>query len=196
MTSSFIVKRWRQGLFLKYLGMPVRRPEYDTSESCWASEFPRIISYTYPAHRNSLRVQTPGTHLAFVGIILTFDYWTMWSKRWASPADWFMLQTARLLLPNDLLRHVYLSWHDSPNQMWATGIMKNLLFATSVVLAWLPQLYVINMHYEDTGEWSFSPRLFSWHGCPNHMWSTCIMRSGEWSSSQRLLSWHVWPNQT
>jgi hypothetical protein len=33
--------------------MPVRRPEYDTSESYWASADPRILSYTYLAHRNT-----------------------------------------------------------------------------------------------------------------------------------------------
>jgi hypothetical protein len=37
-----------------------------------------------------------------------------------------------------------------PNQMWATGIMKQLLFATSVVLAWLPQSDVSNRHHEAT----------------------------------------------
>jgi hypothetical protein len=32
--------------------MPVRRPEYDTSESYWASAGPRILSYPRPAHCN------------------------------------------------------------------------------------------------------------------------------------------------
>jgi hypothetical protein len=42
------------------------------------------------------------------------------------------------------------SRHGCPNQMWATGIMKQLLCATSDVLAWLPQSDVSNMHHEAT----------------------------------------------
>ena len=42
------------------------------------------------------------------------------------------------------------SRHGCPNQMWATGIMKQLLFATSVALAWLPQSDVSNRHHEAT----------------------------------------------
>jgi hypothetical protein len=68
--------------------------------------------------------------------------------------------------------HVCCSWTGCPNQMWATGIMKQLLFAKSVVLAWLPQSDVSNRYNEDTGEWSSSPRLLSWHGCPNQTWAT------------------------
>jgi hypothetical protein len=32
--------------------MPVRRPEYDTFDTYWASAGPRILSYTWLAHRN------------------------------------------------------------------------------------------------------------------------------------------------
>jgi hypothetical protein len=58
------------------------------------------------------------------------------------------------------------------NQMWATGIMKQLLYATSVVLAWLLQSDGSNRYHEDTGEWSSPPRLLSRHGCPNQTWAT------------------------
>jgi hypothetical protein len=34
--------------------MPVRRPEYDTSDTYWASAGPRILSYTWLAHRNTV----------------------------------------------------------------------------------------------------------------------------------------------
>jgi hypothetical protein len=40
----------------------VRRPEYDTSETYWASVGPRILSYPWPAHRNKydlLGLQAP-----------------------------------------------------------------------------------------------------------------------------------------
>jgi hypothetical protein len=33
--------------------MPVRRPEYATSETCWVSAGPRILSYTWLVHRNT-----------------------------------------------------------------------------------------------------------------------------------------------
>jgi Plant transposon protein len=33
--------------------MPVRRPDYDTSDTYWASAGPRILSYTRLAHRNN-----------------------------------------------------------------------------------------------------------------------------------------------
>jgi hypothetical protein len=33
--------------------MPVRRPEYDSSESYWASAGPRIQSCSWPAHLNT-----------------------------------------------------------------------------------------------------------------------------------------------
>jgi hypothetical protein len=33
--------------------MLVRRPEYDTSDTYWAAAGPRILSYTWQAHRNS-----------------------------------------------------------------------------------------------------------------------------------------------
>jgi hypothetical protein len=65
-----------------------------------------------------------------------------------------------------------LSWHGCPNQIWATGIMKELLFATSGVLAWLLQSDVSNRCHEDTGEWSSSPRLLSRHGFPYQTWDT------------------------
>jgi hypothetical protein len=41
-------------------------------------------------------------------------------------------------------------WHGCPNQMWATGIMKQLLYATSDVFAWFPQSDVSNRHHEAT----------------------------------------------
>jgi hypothetical protein len=42
------------------------------------------------------------------------------------PTDWVILQTFRLLLPNDPPRHVWCLDMVAPNQMWATGIMKQL----------------------------------------------------------------------
>jgi hypothetical protein len=47
-------------------------------------------------------------------------------QRAEPPTDWFIIQTARLLLP------------------------MTLLFAKSVVLAWLPQSHVSNRHHEAT----------------------------------------------
>jgi hypothetical protein len=100
----------------------------------------------------------------------------MWSMRWAS--YWLIYVTnGSIVIAKWSSSPSLSSRHGCPNQMWATSIMKLLLFATSVVLTWLPQSDVSNRYHEDTGERSSSLRLLSRHGCPNQTWSNMDQRT-------------------
>jgi hypothetical protein len=48
--------------------MPVRRPEYDTSDTYWASAGPRILSYTWLAHRYKAFKLFPGHVITLTAI--------------------------------------------------------------------------------------------------------------------------------
>jgi hypothetical protein len=130
-------------------------------------------------------IQAPRTHLAFVVIIRNLRFVFLISvicdQRAEPPTDWFIIQTARLLWPNDIPpRHTCYLGMVAPirgEQQVSWGYWRMILLATSVVLAWLPQSDVSDRSHEDTEEWYSSPRLFFQHSCPNQTWETGLTGS-------------------
>jgi hypothetical protein len=85
--------------------------------------------------------------------VLCFDFCSMRSTLWASYWLIYVTNSSTVVAKWHSYWPRLLFWHVCPNQMWATGIMKQLLFATSVVLAWFSQSDASNRYHEDTGEW-------------------------------------------
>jgi hypothetical protein len=71
--------------------------------------------------------------------VLCFAYCSMWSIRWA-PYLLINITNGSINVAKCPSSPRLSSRNGCTNQMWATWIMKELLIATSVVLAWLPTI--------------------------------------------------------
>jgi hypothetical protein len=108
--------------------------------------------------------------------VLSFLITVVCDQRAEPPTDLFIMQAARMLLPNETPSfHVCCLGMVSPircEQQLSWGYWRTILLATSVVSAWLSRSYVSNIYDEDNEEWSSSPRLLSRHAFPNQTWAT------------------------